>query len=136
MFLSVLGFIFWSFAYFVWPRWSFDDGPFFAAPFGETVSGLPVLSSTGLRLFEKPVFVLEARISEENPPRTVFVLKGGDGVVRWIKAAATEFGRIRFGGQQWFIPEGWIVWIQPEGHESGELYLSPFGGFRCFLLGW
>jgi len=78
-----------------------------------------VQSSIGLRLFEKPVFVLETRISEENPPRTVFILKDGNGVVRWIKAAAAEFGHIRLDGQQWFIPGGWI---QTQGHESGELY--------------
>lgn len=95
-----------------------------------------MLSFIELRLFEKPVFVLETRISEENPPRTVFILKDGNGVARWIKAAAAEFGRIRLGGQQWFIPGGWIIWIQPEGHESGEFYLSPFGGFRFFFLGW
>lgn len=138
--LSLAASAVWGFAYFAWPCWSFDDGPFFAEPFRESVGGLPVLSSTKLCFWETTVFVLETRLAHDGSgkTRTVFVLKDGGGQVRWAEAASADFERIRLVDQrgQWFPPGGWRVAIWPEGTESGELYLSPFGAFRFFFHSW
>lgn len=128
----------WFAAYLLWPKFSFDDGPFFAESFAADVAGLSVLSSVELRLFGVALFVLETRATRDVEPRTVFVLKNSTGSVRWAKVTAAEFGRIQLIDRppRWFVPGGWIVVIKPERTESGELYLSAFGKFRFFFHSW
>jgi len=89
-------------------------------------------------LFGATLFVLEARATPGPDPRTVFVLTNPDGSVRWVKVTSAEFGRIRLveGSPRWFAPGGWVVRVTPERTESGELYFSPFGGFRFFYHSW
>jgi hypothetical protein len=60
-----------------------------------------------------------------------------DGV-HWVKVASADFGRIKIidRSPRWFAAGGWVVAIGPEKTESGELYLSPFGGFRFFFHSW
>lgn len=128
----------WSLAYFLWPRFSFDDGPFFAEPFAADVDGLSALSSTDLRLLGITLFVLETRTTPDPEPRTVFLLRNSTGSVRWAKASSVEFGRIYLSDRspRWFLPGGWIVGIKPERTESGQLYISPLGQFRFFFHSW
>jgi hypothetical protein len=128
----------WSVAYFLWPRFSFDDGPFFAEPFAADVAGLSALSSANLRLLGATLFVLETRVTRDPDPRTVFLLKNSTGSIRWAKVTSVEFGRIQLIDRppRWFVPGGWVVAIKPERTEVGELYLSPFGQFRFFFHSW
>lgn len=128
----------WAVAYFLWPRYSFDDGPFLAESCTADVSGLPVLSSVDLKLAGTTLFVLETRASGSLEPRAVFVLKDSAGAVRWAKAAAVEFGPIHLveDSTRWYGPGGWVVRIRPERTESGDLYLSAFGNFRFFFHSW
>jgi hypothetical protein len=135
---SVLLVSVWAVVYFLWPRFSFDDGPFFAEPFAADLAGLPVLSSVDLSLLGATLFVLETRATPAPDPRTVFVLKNPSGSVRWARATSADFGRIHVVDRApcWFVAGGWVVTIKPERTESGELYLSPFGGFRFFFHSW
>lgn len=49
----------WAVAYFLWPRFTFDDGPFFLEPFSGDFGGLSPLSSKDVTLFGATFFVLE-----------------------------------------------------------------------------
>jgi hypothetical protein len=128
----------WAVSYWLWPRISFDDGPFFAWSFTGELIDLSIVSSVDLRMFGVTVFVLETRAMPDPDTRTVFVLKNRRGTVRWAKQTAAEFGRIRIlgGSARWFVPGGWVVTIKPEREESGDLYLSPLGDFRFFYHSW
>jgi hypothetical protein len=128
----------WAATYFLWPRFSFDDGPFFAEPFAANLASLSALSSADLTLFGGTLFVLETRATRDPDPRTVFLLKNPDGRVRWARVTAAEFGRIQLVDRppRWFVPGGWVVTISPERTESGQLYLSPIGEFRFFFHSW
>ncbi len=125
-------------AYLLWPRFSFDDGPFFAEPFAGNPAELFALSSVDLKILGTTLFVLESRATQAPDSRTVFVLKNSSESIRWAKMTSVEFGRIQLVdlSPQWFVPGGWIVTIRPERTESGELYLSPFGEFRFFFHSW
>lgn len=133
LFLSV-----WSIAYFLWPRFSFDDGPFFAETFTGDLNSLSRVSSLDLTLLGTTLFVLETLATNEPNPRTVLLLKNRGGGVRWAKVTSSEFGRIELVDRppRWSIPGGWIVAIKPERTEGGELYLSAFGSFRFFFHSW
>lgn len=111
---------------------------FFAEPFEADIRELQTLSSANLTVFGMTAFVLETRITEDYVPKTVFVMRHRNGVVSWARATSTEFGRIHLlaGSERWFLPGGWVVGIKPEGTETGELYISPIGGFRFFFHSW
>jgi hypothetical protein len=128
----------WAVIYFLWPRFSFDDGPFFAEPFAADPAGLSLLSSVNLNLLGATLFVLETRATRDPDPRTVFVLKDSSGGVRWVKVTSSDFGRIEIVDRapRWFAAGGWVAAMKPEKTESGKLYLSPFGGFRFFFHSW
>lgn len=129
----------WSLAYALWPRVTFDDGPFFAEPFTAEVSGLTPLSSTNLMLLGATRFILETHAEgDPDAPGTVFLLKDPTGKVLWAKVTSNDFGRIHLGDRppRWFLPGGWVVPLQPESTEGGALYLSPFGNFRFFFHSW
>lgn len=128
----------WTAAYFLWPKFSFDDGPFFAEPFTANLGVLSPVSSIDLSLLGVTLFVLETRATRDPDPRTVFILRNASNNVRWAKVTSADFGRIEIIDRptRWYIAGGWIVAIKPEKTEGGRLYLSPFGGFRFFLLSW
>jgi hypothetical protein len=130
--------IIWAAAYFLWPKFSFDDGPFFADPFAADLGVLLPVSSIDLSLFGARLLVLETLATREPDPRTVFILKNASNDIRWAKVASADFGRIEIIGRppRWFIAGGWVVAIKPEKTEGGELYLSPFGEFRFFFHSW
>lgn len=128
----------WAAAYVVLPRLSPLDGPFDAEPFGFAADSLPLMSKTDLKIFWVTVFVLESRENLGPSPGTVLVLKSKSGKIRWTRLGASELGRIRLEGKsaRWFIPGGWVISMKPEHTGSGELYVSPLGGFRFFFHGW
>jgi hypothetical protein len=128
----------WSAAYCIWPRISFDDGPFYAQPVAVDAAQLPLISSTTARLFGTPIFILETRATIGLEAATVIVMKSPRGEVRWMRATAKDFGRIRLAERppRWYPLGGWVVGIQPERTESGELYLSPWGSMRFFFHSW
>ncbi len=130
-----LAFVIWATAYFVWPRNSFDDGPFYSEPFASDTRDLPVLSSARLSLFGMRIYTLESRVNLAAKPGTVLVLKDRSGEIRWAKLAAEHFGPIHLAefSARWFLPGGWVIGIKPERTESGVLYISPLGGFRFFF---
>lgn len=137
--IAAAGFwLLWVFSYVVWPRVSFDDGPFYAEPYGADIAALSTLSSTDLMFMGTTVFFLETRELRLPDPRTMFVLKRRDGSVRWAMAAPAEFGRIALteGSTHWLPPGGWVIGIKPQRTECGLLYLSPFGEFRFFFHSW
>src|SRR4249920_872233 len=109
---AVLVFI-WAVIYFLWPRFSFDDGPFFAEPFAADPAGLSPLSSVNLTLLGATLFVLETDATRDPDPRTVFVLKDPSGGVHWAKITSADFGRIRIADRppRWFAAGGWVVAI-------------------------
>lgn len=128
----------WAAAYFLWPKFSFDDGPFFAEPFAANLGVLSPVSSIDLSLFGVTLFVLETRATREPDPRTVFILRDARNDILWAKVTSADFGRIEIIGRppRWYIAGGWVVAIKPEKTEGGELYLSPFGEFRFFFHSW
>lgn len=128
----------WAAAYFLWPKFSFDDGPFFTEPFAADLGVLSPVSSVDLSLLGVTLFVLETHATRDPDPRTVLILRNASNDVRWAKVTSTDFGRIEIIGRtpRWYIAGGWIVAIKPENTEGGKLCLSPFGGFRFFFLSW
>lgn len=67
-------------AYFLWPRFSFDDGPFFAEQFAADTRVFSPVSSIDLSLFGARLFVLETRAIRDPDPRTVFILRNASAV--------------------------------------------------------
>lgn len=128
----------WFAAYSLWPRFSFDDGPYTAELYTGDLTALLPVSSTELKLVGNTIFVLETWATAEEVPRAVIVLKGARGHVQWARVASSDFGPIRITerGPRWYVPGGWVVPIKPERTEAGELYLSPWGEFRFLLHSW
>ncbi len=128
----------WISVYCYWPKLTFDDGPFFAEPYSGNLSDLALLSSCNLSWMGVSVFVLETRTIHDPDPNTVFILKSSNGDIHWAKVTSTDFGRIKIIDRsvRWFPVGGWVVAIQPEKTEAGELYLSPLGEFRFFFHSW
>ena len=104
----------WAVIYFLWPRFSFDDGPFFAEPFAADPAALSQLSSVNLSLFGATLFVLETRATRDPDPRTVIVLKNSSDGIRWAKVTSADFGRIQIVDRppHWFPAGGWVVPIK------------------------
>lgn len=136
--LVVLLLLAWVAAYVWLPYNSRLDGPFDAEPFGFQPTGLPVMSETELQILGVTFFVLEARQNLGPAPGTVFVLKDREDRVVWSRLGAPELGRIRLesNAARWFTPGGWVVDMKPEYTGSGEIYISPLGGFRFFFHRW
>ena len=128
----------WGAAYLVWPRVSFDDGPFGAGLYSGDVGALAVHSAVDLAVAGLTVFRLETRTTPEPTPRTVFVLSTPGGRRLWQRAADPAFGRIALSQSHtgWAWWGGFRVGIKPEHQESGHLYLGPLGGFRYFFHSW
>ena len=119
-------------------RVSFDDGPFYAERSSADIAALSTLSTADLTFMGTTVFVLDTRVLPLPDPRTVFVLTGRDGSVRWAMETPANFGRIQLTERstRWLPPGGWTIGIKPEHTEGGRLYLSPFGKFRFFFHSW
>ena len=133
-----LALVVWATAYIIWPRYSFDDGPFYAEPFAFDIRPLPVLSTADLSLFGMRIYTLESRVNLAASPGTVFVLKSRSGKVQWAKRAGEQFGPIHLAefSARWFLPGGWVIGIKPERTESGVMYISPLGRLRFFFHSW
>jgi hypothetical protein len=131
-----------SAAYLYWPIYTLDDGPFYCKPFDGDESNLDVTSKIRLRRFGREPFLLEARVGPQPEYLTVLVLRDSSGRVIWKTLAmygdSPLKGRLEFNETyshlSWW--GGWTVVIKPESTEGGELYLSPWGGFRYFYLSW
>ncbi len=128
----------WIGAYVVLPRLSAFDGPFDAKPFEFEANSLPFISKSELRILGFTAFVLESRENLGPDPGTVFILKSRNGKILWTRLGAPELGIIRLqeSSAHWFLPGGWRVNMKPEYTGGGELYVSPWGGFRFFFHRW
>jgi hypothetical protein len=128
----------WIAAYAALPRLSAYDGPFEAKPFGFEANSLPFISRSKLKLLGITIFVLESRENLGPDPGTVFILRNRNDKILWTRLAAPELGVIRLqeSSAHWFLPGGWRVTMKPEYTGGGELYVSPWGGFRFFFHRW
>lgn len=127
-------------AYAFWPLGSFDDGPFYSAPYSGSVEPLALGGEVQLRRFGAPAYTLEVRDLGAADPGSVFALRARSGEMLWSKVPVHDgpLGRIRFcdTGPTLMWWGGWAVCIKPEFQESGVLYLGPFGGFKSFYHSW
>ena len=128
----------WVAAYIALPRLSPYDGPFDAKPFEFEANSLPFISKSKLKILGFTVFVLESRANLGPDPGTVFILRNTKGRILWTRLGAPELGIIRLqdSSARWFTPGGWRVSMKPEYTGGGELYISPWGGFRFFFHRW
>lgn len=136
--LTILAIVGWVAAYVALPRMSPYDGPFDARPFEFEANSLPFVSKSELRVLGSTVFVLESRENLGPDPGTVFILRNTDGDILWTRLGAPELGVIHLqeSSAQWFVPGGWRISMKPEYTGGGELYVSPWGGFRFFFHRW
>ena len=115
-----------------------DDGPYFSDEFTGSVDDLPVHSEVQLQRFGRLAYTIESRTLAEGS-ESVLVLRDPEGRVIWARLPVKpddELGTIevRRAYRTWY--GGWRIAIKPANQESGNLYLTPLGGFRFLNHSW
>ncbi len=115
-----------------------DDGPYFSTEYSQPIDDLPVASHLELRRFGRLVYIIESR-TLPGGLESVLVLRDSRGLLKWARLPVKPDGELgavelRNGFRTWY--GGWRIAIKPANQEGGNLYLTPFGGFRFFNHSW